>query len=155
MVEYTDVVEKENNEKFKKETKITEYNEQILSESDANVGSLAKKIQNIQILLRNQSSQLVSELIISQNYFSNNLNTDGGEISNFDVNYCKQKCQRCTAKCTFSEIELNLNNSLLTSRQIINEIKRHGHPKSRKRNNIGRSLNEAKAELQKHYENNH
>ena len=71
------------------------------------------------------------------------------------MNYCKLKCQRCSAKCIYSQKELNLNNSLLTSRQIINELKMHGHPLSRRRNNIARSLDEAKAELQKHYTSNH
>jgi len=66
------------------------------------------------------------------------------------LNFCKVSCKECTQNCFFRLSQIN-DESLAKQSEINEELKRHGHPKSRKRNGINRTLSEAKSELKKHY----
>ncbi len=66
------------------------------------------------------------------------------------LNFCKSSCNECKQNCFFRLSQI-IDNSPVKLSEINEELKRHGHPKNRKRNGINRTLTEAKSELKKHY----
>ena len=106
---------------------------------------LFTKMRNWKIMQRPERTQLNNSEILSDN----SLNNTSINSYLFCIEY---KCSRCKSNCKFRLSELNKSNSLLTQLQVNDELKAHGHPKSRK--NIDRSnrtLAQAKEELKNHY----
>ncbi len=111
---------------------------QIINNNYLNV-----KMSNWKMLQRIRGNRLMSSEIASDNLNDNRYA--------YRDNHCKTKCSDCREICQYRLGEINKitnNKSLLTQSQVIQELNRHGHPKSRmnaQRKN--RTFAEAKAEF--------
>ena len=105
---------------------------------------LKKKIQNWKIMQRERNNKLNNSEILSDDSFNSS------NINNYE--FCiEHKCLTCNKKCNFRLSELNRSNMFLTQAQLNNELKIHGHPKSRRLRNRGRTISQAELELKSHY----
>ncbi len=68
----------------------------------------------------------------------------------FYPNFCKALCRECKQNCRFRLSHIT-DDMPVKQVDINEELKKHGHPKSRQRNGINRTLAEAKSELKQHY----
>jgi len=71
-----------------------------------------------------------------------------------DSKFCKISCRECKQNCYFRLSQIN-DDMPVTQVEINTELKRHGHPLSRKRNGKNRTLAGAKLELKGHYLRHH
>jgi len=132
------------------EIKTTVKSDKILPQI-INNNYLNVKMSNWKMLQRIRGNRLMSSEIASDNLNDNRYA--------HRENHCKTKCSDCREICQYRLGEINQitnNKSLLTQSQVIQELNRHGHPKSRmnaQRKN--RTFAEAKAELRFHYMENH
>ena len=106
---------------------------------------LNKKMFNWKRMQRLETNQINQSEISSDTSFD--------LIINLNSFHCiEEKCSNCRSVCKFRLSELNYRNNLLTQIQIINELKEHGHPKSRKnKDRTNRTLKQARIELKNHY----
>ena len=108
---------------------------------------LNRKIQNWKIMQRERNNKLNNSEILSDYSFNSS------SINNNE--FCvAHKCSTCNIKCNFRLSELNSSNMFLTQAQVNDELKNHGHPKSRRnkdRNKTMRTLTQALMELKIHY----
>ena len=70
-------------------------------------------------------------------------------------NNCKSKCSKCTVEMSFRLKDIDQDISNLSLENILNELKKHGHPKYKKVNGKNRTKIEAKEELKYHLLNYH
>ena len=144
-IEYTDKKIKQKKEQVK-----AEFEKEVFK-IQPNVFNLSRRVQNIKILMRE------GKVTIS----SDDSSDDTEEVENIEIDnvynssFCKKKCKGCKIKCKYKIRELNENNELLTARDIIIELAKHKHAKSRRINGIGRTAKESKKELRTHYRENH
>ena len=107
---------------------------------------LNRKIQNWKIMQRERSDKLNSSEFLSDSFNNSRINNN---------EFCSaNKCSSCHSKCYFRLSELNNSNMFLTQTQINEELKHHGHPKSRRnkdRNKTMRTRTQALMELKTHY----
>ncbi len=92
---------------------------------------------------------------IDTNYISDSSSLNEAKKDSLpDYKYCKAKCKGCKESCLFklSELKREIPIRLI---DITAELKKHGHPASRKSmgksSGKNRSLEEAKSELKNHY----
>lgn len=75
-----------------------------------------------------------------------------------DYAFCEHAmCSNCNQICKFRLSHLYNNNSMLTQKEVNDELKNHGHPSSRKhaRSKKNRSKEEARSELRNNYKDFH
>ena len=92
--------------------------------------------------------QKVKKNFINESEVLSDLRINEKPLTNY-ANYCKVSCRECKQDCLFRLGEIN--DMPVSQTEINEELKRHGHPKSRQRNGRNRSLAEAKTELKNHY----
>ena len=107
---------------------------------------LNSKMLNWKVMQRESRTSNINSSEFSSDYDSDSLNNI----------YCKLKCKDCQITCRFRLSEINN----LKKTQVHEELKYHGHPKSRTFRTYGnrkrnRTISEAKGELRSHYINNH
>ena len=106
---------------------------------------LNTKMKNWKIMQRTRSDQInISELHSDDSIKNSSINSHS---------FCNEnKCSSCNTCCKFRLSELNKSNSFLTTTQVNDELKAHGHPKSRKNlDRSNRTKDQAKNELKNHY----
>ena len=146
----------------------------FMSDQDSFITLIAKLASEISTIKINSIPDLVEPIIVETNYLntkmknwkimqrteSNKINISeilsDDSINNSRINsysFCNQsKCSNCNINCKFRLSELNISNSFLTQIQVNDELKAHGHPKSRKNlDRSNRTLDQAKLELKNHY----
>ncbi len=112
---------------------------------------------NWRIMQRKSKNYIDESQLSSDNIYSSINQNNALVYSHLNYNYCFISCSKCEKNCAFRLSEINPNNSSLSQKQINEELKIHGHPKSRinKKTRRNRSLLEAKKELENHYKNYH
>ena len=139
--------------KTKKGSKLSETNittPDIIMPIVVDHSYILSKMKNWKIMQRSDAIQVNKSEFSSEQELNDNITQA--------FMYCTEnKCSACREPLRFRLSEINRNNTLLTQAQINDELKAHGHPKSRKNRitRVNRSLNEAKLELRNHYIKNH
>ena len=105
---------------------------------------LRSKMNNWKIMQRVQTCYINESQIVSDQNLG---------FNNSIYEFCDhKKCTQCKENCKYRLSELHDSNTILTQTQINNELKIHGHPKSRVgRNRKNRTLIQAKSELRNHF----
>lgn len=123
-----------------------------------NKSYLSKKILKWRITQREMKIQIDNSQIYSDNIYDQvqSTNNDVEPISTENsILYCTDKCKDCQNVCKFRLSEINEHNKNLNKEEIDNELKIHGHPKSRRTRirgkMVNRNISQSKSELKKHY----
>lgn len=122
---------------------------------------LNKKMMKWRISQRRLTDSINNSQVSSDNRYTQNFLTYSSDeliqSKSLDstLTHCSNKCQECSAVCKYRLSDINQYNENLTHIEINDELKKHGHPKSRRTKirgrTVARTITEAKLELKKHY----
>jgi hypothetical protein len=128
-----------------------ELNEKKIEEVKVDAKNIAKKKRKIESLLGDDPSEFL--LSSQQKMEAHEFLLNSKESLDFCNKHCKTLCNGTNkVKMKFTIDQLN---NTLCHNEIIAELFKHGHPKSRKINGINRNKDQSIAELKIHYLNHH